>query len=98
MIASLLIIPFFLALSIALLKSFNSLASLLPKEESLPNWSSCLNPTPTPPPKAPPAKLGPTVTTAFPDASAYSINEAFAANATSHLPEAKSKFTSSWVL
>ena len=79
-------VPSFLALSIALLKSFRSLASLLPKDESLPNWSSCLKPTPTPPPKAPPDMLGPTVTTPFPDASAYSINEAFAAHATSHLP------------
>ena len=40
--------PFFLALSMALLKAFKS------------SVSSCLIPTPTPSPKAPPAKLGPT--------------------------------------
>ena len=57
--------------------------------------SSCLIPTPTPSPKAPPEKLGPTVTTDLPDFSAKSVNEALAARATSHLPEAKSKFTSS---
>ena len=86
-----LIVPSFLALSIALLKSFRSLASLFPIVSS----PLCLIPTPTPSPKAPPAKLGPTVTTAFPEASANSTNEALAANATSHLPEVKSKFTSS---
>jgi len=52
--------PFFLALSIALLNAFKS------------SVSSCLIPTPTPSPKAPPEKLGPTVTTDLPDFSAKS--------------------------
>jgi len=53
--ASSLIFPFFLAVLIALLKS-------------LANWvSSFLKPTPTPFPKAPPANVGPTRTTDFPD-------------------------------
>ena len=53
--ASSLIFPVFLALSIALLKSFRS-------------WvSAFLMPTPTPLPNAPPEKVGPTRTTDFPD-------------------------------
>ena len=50
--------PFFLALSIALLNAFKS------------SVSSCLIPTPTPLPNAPPEKVGPTRTTGFPDFSA----------------------------
>ena len=61
LIASLLIIPCFLALSIALLKSFRSLASLFPIASSPP----CLIPTPTPFPNAPPEKVGPTRTTGY---------------------------------
>ena len=59
-------IPFFLAVLIALLKSLRSLASLLPIVSVPP----CLIPTPTPLPKAPPEKVGPTNTTGFPDLSA----------------------------
>jgi len=47
--------PFFLALSMALLKAFKS------------SVSSFLIPTPTPLPKAPPENVGPTRTTGFPD-------------------------------
>jgi hypothetical protein len=50
--------PFFLALSIALLNAFKS------------SVSSCLIPTPTPLPNAPPEKVGPTSTTGLPDFSA----------------------------
>ena len=75
--------PFFLALLIALLKAFNS------------SVSSFLIPTPTPFPKAPPENVGPTSTTCFLDFSAYSVKATAAARATSHLPDAKSKFTSS---
>ena len=50
--------PFFLALSIALLKAFKS------------SVSSFLIPTPTPLPNAPPEKVGPTNTTGLPDLSA----------------------------
>ena len=50
--------PFFLALSMALLKAFNS------------SVSSCLIPTPTPLPKAPPEKVGPTRNTGFLDLAA----------------------------
>ena len=66
LIASLLIIPSFLAVLIALLKSFKSFASLLPIE-SLP---PCLTPTPTPLPNAPPEKVGPTKIIGLPDLSA----------------------------
>ena len=66
MIASSLIIPFFLAVFIALLKSLKSLASLFPIVSVPP----CLIPTPTPFPKAPPEKVGPTSTTGLPDFSA----------------------------
>ena len=66
LIASLLIIPCFLALLIALLKSFRSLASLFPIASSPP----CLIPTPTPLPNAPPEKVGPTNVTGLPDLSA----------------------------
>ena len=59
-----------LALSIALLKSLSSCASLFPRAESEPNCASCLKPTPTPFPKCPPEKVGPTNTTSFPDLSA----------------------------
>ena len=59
-------IPCFLAVLIALLKSLRSFASLLPIASSPP----CLIPTPTPLPKAPPEKVGPTNTTGFPDLSA----------------------------
>ena len=62
-----LIIPFFLAVSIALLKSFNSFASLLPTALEL---SPFLIPIPTPLPKAPPEKVGPTKTTGFLDLAA----------------------------
>ena len=62
-----LIIPFFLAVLIALLKSFNSFASLLPTE---PELSPFLIPIPTPLPKAPPEKVGPTKTTGLPDLAA----------------------------
>ena len=50
--------PFFLALSIALLKAFSN------------SVSSFLIPTPTPLPNAPPEKVGPTNTTGLPDFSA----------------------------
>ena len=50
--------PFFLALSMALLKAFKS------------SVSSFLIPTPTPFPNAPPENVGPTKTTDFPDFSA----------------------------
>ena len=66
LIASLLIVPSFLALFMALLKSFKSFASLFPIASSPP----FLIPTPTPFPKAPPEKVGPTSTTASPDLSA----------------------------
>ena len=56
--ASSLIFPFFLALSIALLKSLRSAVSPF------------LIPTPTPLPNAPPENVGPTRTTDFPDFSA----------------------------
>ncbi len=59
--ASLLIIPFFLAVLIALLKSFKSFASFLPIASS----PLFLIPTPTPLPKAPPENVGPTKTTAY---------------------------------
>jgi hypothetical protein len=60
-------IPCFLAVLIALLKALRSSASLLPCciIENL-----VLIPTPTPLPKAPPEKVGPTNTTGFPDFSA----------------------------
>ena len=58
MIASSLIFPCFLAVSMAALKLFKRSAS------------SFLIPTPTPFPKAPPEKVGPTSTTASPDFSA----------------------------
>ena len=64
--ASLLIIPFFRAILIALLKSLSNFASLFPIASSPP----CLIPTPTPLPNAPPEKVGPTRTTGFPDFSA----------------------------
>ena len=67
LIASLLIIPCFLALLIALLKSFKILASLFPIALSL----ACLIPTPTPLPNAPPEKVGPTNTTSLPDSVSY---------------------------
>ena len=49
-------------------KDFKSSASRAPR--SPPNCEACLNPTPTPFPKAPPEKVGPTRTTGFPDFSA----------------------------
>ena len=52
----------------ALLKAFKSSASLSPSVP--PNCEACLNPTPTPLPKAPPEKVGPTNTTGLPDLSA----------------------------
>ena len=58
--------PFFLALSMALLKSSKSSASLVPIAPSPP----FLRPTPTPLPNAPPEKVGPTRTTGLPDFSA----------------------------
>ena len=58
--------PFFLALSMALLKSARSFASLCPIASS----PACLIPTPTPFPNAPPENVGPTRTTDFPDFSA----------------------------
>ena len=64
--ANSLIFPFALAVSIALLKSFKSWASLVPIALS----DACLIPTPTPLPKAPPEKVGPTSTTGLPDFSA----------------------------
>ena len=67
MIASSLIFPCFLAVSIALLKSTSNWASLFPNAESEPNCASCLSPTPTPFPKAPPEKVGPVRTTGLPD-------------------------------
>ena len=56
--ASSLIFPLFLAWSMALLNLFKSAVSPF------------LIPTPTPLPNAPPEKVGPTRTTAFPDFSA----------------------------
>ena len=58
--------PFFLALLMAILKSFKSCASLSPIAP-LPPF---LIPTPTPFPKAPPENVGPTKTTGLPDFSA----------------------------
>ena len=55
MVASSLSFPDLLALFIALLKSLTSPVS------------SCLIPTPTPEPKAPPERVGPTRTTFLPD-------------------------------
>ena len=52
---------------IALLKSLKIFASLLPTALEL---SPFLIPTPTPLPKAPPEKVGPTRTTGLPDLAA----------------------------
>ena len=59
--------PFFLAVLIALLKSFNNFVSLLPTVLEL---SPFLIPIPTQLPKAPPEKVGPTRTTGFLDLAA----------------------------